>query len=112
MNGIVFFRTKQLALLRRFYLEEVGCSVWMDQGDCLIMSHGSFLFGFCQREDADTEGIITFFYPEKIRVDEFYRKFRKSADAAPRDNPRYPIYHFFCRDPEGRRLEFQYFYNL
>lgn len=112
MNGIVFFKTNMLDSLKKFYLEKVGCSVWMDQKDCIILSHGPFLFGFCQRETVDQNGIITFFYDEKEQVDQFYEKFKERADGEPRDNPNYPIYHFFTEDPEGRMLEFQYFYNL
>lgn len=112
MNGIVFFKTNQLARLKKFYIEMVGCSIWMDQGDCIIFSHGEFLFGFCQRDTIDTGGIITFFYNEKKQVDLFYEKFKEFADGKPRDNAKYPIYHFFSDDPEGRMLEFQYFYNI
>jgi hypothetical protein len=38
-----------------------------------------------------------------------YEKFLDEALDAPRDNPRYPIYNFFARDPEGRLIEFQVF---
>jgi len=112
VNGIVFFKTKDLKRLRKFYEETVGCSIWMDQGDCVIFSHGEFLFGFCNRESIDKCGIITFFYNEKSDVDRLYDKFKHISDNEPRDNPKYPIYHFFTKDPEGRILEFQYFYNL
>jgi hypothetical protein len=112
MNGIVFFKTKNLERIKKFYLETVECSVWMDQGDCLIFQFGEFLFGFCQRENTDKCGMLTFFFPEKSRVDFFYKRFIGQTDGAPRDNPRYPIYHFFAEDPDGRVLEFQYFYNL
>lgn len=112
MAGIVFFKTNKLKELQRFYLQEVGCELWMDQGDCIILQHDDFLFGFCEREKAETAGIITFFYKAKQEVDRFYRKFSQIADSEPKDNPKYPIYHFFARDPENRIIEFQYFYNL
>ncbi|MFC1887263.1 VOC family protein [Candidatus Cloacimonadota bacterium] len=112
MNGIVFFKTRDLERLRKFYLEMVECSVWMDQEDCVIFCHGEFLFGFCKRDTVDKCGILTFFYNEKEKVDFFYEKFSQIADGEPRDNPKYPIYHFFTEDPEGRVLEFQYFYNI
>jgi hypothetical protein len=38
-----------------------------------------------------------------------YERFRAEALDPPRDNPRYPIYNFFARDPEGRLIEFQMF---
>ena len=112
MNGIVFFKTNDLDRLKKFYLEAVECSIWMDQKDCVIFCHGEFLFGFCQRDSIDKCGILTFFYSNKEKVDFFYEKFKQIADGEPRDNPKYPIYHFFTEDPDGRMIEFQYFYNL
>lgn len=112
MSGIVFFKTENLNDIKLFYIEKIQCSLWMDQGDCVILQHGNFLIGFCERDSVDTQGMITFYYENKEAVDDMYEKFIDTADGAPRDNPKYPIYHFFCKDPEGRTLEFQYFYNL
>jgi len=112
MSGLVFFKTNKLEELKEFYLKNVECEIWMDQGDCCIFQNGNFQFGFCTRDYIETDGMITFYYDTKAEVDRFYEKFRDIADNAPRDNLKYPIYHFFARDPEGRILEFQYFYNL
>lgn len=108
-SGIVFFKTNKLEAMKKFYLEKVECSLWMDQGDCVIFNHGHFLFGFCKREKLDRNGILTFFFDEKNEVDRFYEKFKSRAEDFPKMNPKYPIYHFFTKDPEGRNLEFQYF---
>jgi hypothetical protein len=112
MSGIIFFRTRMLDKLKEFYTNHLECTIWMDQEDCIILQHENLLLGFCQREESDLNGMITFYYPSKKDVDELYRKFKSTADKSPRDNPRYPIYHFFARDPENRILEFQFFYNL
>ncbi|MCF7794176.1 MAG: VOC family protein [Candidatus Cloacimonetes bacterium] len=112
MSGIVFFRTNKLEEMKDFYMNKCECKMWMDQGDCCILQHDNFLIGFCSRDTIETQGMITFYFENKEEVDRFYTKFRDSADDVPRDNPRYPIYHFFAKDPEGRILEFQYFYNL
>ncbi len=112
MSGIVFFKTQSLDDMKTFYIEKIECTLWMDQDDCIILQHENFLIGFCQRDSVDTQGMITFYYDNKEKVDEMYEKFMSSADGPPRDNPKYPIYHFFCKDPENRTLEFQYFYNL
>ena len=109
MSGIVFFRTQKLGELKDFYLNQVGCQLWQDQKDCLIFKNGNFLFGFCERDDVDKEGIITFFYDRKEKVDQFYEKFKKVAFSPPSMNVKYQIYHFFAPDPEGRKVEFQYF---
>jgi hypothetical protein len=109
MTGVVFFNTLMLENLTGFYTQRVGAELWMDQGDCRIFRHGSFLFGFCQREEAETCGILTFVYRNREEVVRMYERFRTEALDAPRDNPRYPIYNFFARDPEGRMIEFQMF---
>jgi hypothetical protein len=109
MTGVVFFNTLQLDDLTEFYTQRVGAELWMDQTDCRIFRHGQFLFGFCQREESETCGILTFVYPDQDGVDQMYERFRSQALDPPRDNPRYPIYNFFARDPEGRMIEFQMF---
>ena|SRR5210317_355007 len=109
MTGVVFFNTLQLDDLTEFYTQRVGAELWMDQTDCRIFRHGQFLFGFCQREESETCGILTFVYPDREGVDRMYERFQDVALDAPRDNPRYPIYNFFARDPEGRMIEFQMF---
>jgi hypothetical protein len=111
MYGIVFFKTQKLAELQDFYLNKAGCELWLEQADCLILRSGNMLFGFCQREQADLQGMITFFYDQKERVDRAYKQFRSTAVSPPKMNEKYGIYHFFARDPEGRMIEFQYFVN-
>lgn len=111
MSGIVFIKTQKLDDLKAFYLNQVNCELWMDQGDCLIFKHGNFLFGFCDREEADTGGLITFFYDKKEDVDCYYEKLKSFAESPPITNKKYPIYHFFASDPESRKIEFQYFNN-
>lgn len=109
MTGVVFFNTLMLDDLTEFYTQRVGAELWMDQTDCRIFNHGPFLFGFCQREKAETCGILTFVYPDRDGVDRMYELFQDEALGPPKDNPRYPIYNFFGRDPEGRMIEFQMF---
>lgn len=111
MAGIIFFKTQMLKQITDFYVNEVGCTLWMDQADCRILRHGTLLLGFCQREESETQGCITFFYPEQKTVDRMYEKFHHIALGKPTMNPNYPIYNFFARDPEGRIIEFQYFTN-
>jgi nitroreductase len=109
MNGIVFFKTQKYDEIRHFYIERVGCRIWMEQSDCIIFSHGNMLLGFCRREETDSNGCITFFYDKREKVDEAYEKFKDVAIDAPKLNEKYNIYNFFARDPEGRTVEFQYF---
>jgi hypothetical protein len=109
MSGVVFYKTRTLKTLKDFYTTQLGCGIWLEQSDCIIFSHGNMLFGFCQRDEADLGGLTTFFYETRKEVDQFYGKFKETAESAPVMNDKYDIYHFFTRDPEGRRLEFQFF---
>lgn len=109
MSGIVFYKTRDLATLRDFYMDTIGMCLWLDQTNCLIFKHGNMLLGFCERDTVETEGFITFFYPWQSDIDAIYQKMKTVADDAPKENPKFNIYHFFARDPDGRTLEFQTF---
>ncbi|SDQ93678.1 glyoxalase [Natronobacterium texcoconense] len=108
MDGIVFFGTERHDEVVDFY-RELGASVWLEQPDCTILETGSFRFGFCEREPADTEGIVTFVFDDRDGVDEAYAELSELADEEPRFNETYDIYQFFASDPEGRTVEFQTF---
>ena len=108
MEGIVFFRTREYEDIVEFY-RELGASVWLEQPDCTILDAGGFRFGFCDRETADTEGIITFVYPDRDGVDEMYDRLADRAEGEPYYNDTYKIYQFFATGPEGRTVEFQTF---
>lgn len=108
-GGIAFFSTTMLDELTAFYTDTVRCVVWLDQGGCRIFRFGNQLFGFCQRDAADLQGLLTFVYDTNEDVDAMYRRLASTARARPRDNPDYRIYHFYAEDPEGRAIEFQRF---
>ncbi len=109
MSGIVFFKTKNMSALSRFYTERIGMAIWLRQKDCIILRHGNMLLGFCTREEVERAGMITFFYESRREVDEMHEKLIDVAIAQPRENEKYNIYQFFAQDPEGRTLEFQHF---
>jgi len=108
MNGVVFFATEAHDEVVRFY-RDVGATVWLEQPDCTILRAGDFRFGFCARETAETEGVITFVYDDRAGVDDAYEDLEARADGEPRYNETYEIYQFFASDPEGRTVEFQTF---
>ncbi|MBU7011182.1 MAG: nitroreductase family protein [Theionarchaea archaeon] len=108
MSGILFFQTKDLHTVKKFYTD-IGATVWLDQKYCIILKHGNLLLGFCQSETCDTSGIITFFYPKKEEVDALYNTFKERAETEPKENEKFSIYHFFAKDPEDRTIEFQCF---
>ena len=108
MDGIVFFRTERYDEVVSFY-RELGATVWLEQPDCTILQADGFRFGFCDRDSADTEGIVTFVFDDRDGVDELYEQLGDRADDEPRFNETYDIYQFFASDPEGRTVEFQTF---
>lgn len=110
MAGMTFFYTADMTAIDAFYGERLGAVLWLDQGACRIYRKDDFLFGFCRREKAIVgDQILTFFYPDRVHVDEQYQAYRDLAPAAPLYNERFNIYHFFITDPEGRLVEFQHF---
>jgi len=109
MSGILFMKTQDLEALRDFYTARLSCHIWLEQADCCILRHGNLLFGFCQRDATDRDGLITFFYDTREEVDQMYKQFKSIAVSRPTANEKYLIYHFFAADPDGRKLEFQHF---
>ena len=109
MAGIVFLRTAAFDAVREFYLTEAEMEIWLEQPGIAILRHGNMLIGFHRQPQADLDGLITFSYETREEVDEMYTRLRDVATGAPKENPKYRIYHFFATDPEGRKIEFQQF---
>ncbi|MDY0151987.1 MAG: nitroreductase family protein [Candidatus Cloacimonas sp.] len=109
MNGIVFFKTANLGMIKEFYGKVLELALWLDQGTCAIYKSGNQLWGFCQSVEAEIGATITLFYPDRGSVDVCYHELSALADAPPRANAKFGIYHFWAVDPEGRKLEFQSF---
>jgi len=109
MSGIVFLATRRLDDVISFYVDRLGCSLWMDQEDCRIVRHGSFLLGFCQRDHLDTGGVLSFNLTDREAVDNRYADLEDLALEPPADHARYPVYSFFLHDPENRVVEFECF---
>ncbi|MBD3407886.1 MAG: VOC family protein [Candidatus Lokiarchaeota archaeon] len=109
MAGIIFFETQKLEEIVEFYTSTLGMKIWLEQKSCTILSHGNLLLGFCLRNNAEIEGMITLFYKTQRIVDQMYERVKHLANTEPRKNEVYNIYQFFAKDPEGRDLEFQAF---
>ena len=109
MNGIVFLKTRQLSVITRFYVRQVGCRIWLEQPECVILRHGNLLFGFCERHEVDSNAMLTFFYDSRDEVDRMHDRLALIATMKPTYNEIYQIYQFFAEDPDGRMIECQYF---
>ncbi len=112
MSGIFFLSTMMRDEIVEFYTTRLELNIWIEQEDCTILRQDNLILGFCQRETADTGGIITFWYGSDKEVDDEYAKLADVAEGPPEVNEKYRIYHFFFRDPEGRMLEVQRFLDL
>ncbi len=109
MSGIIFFRTKMLASMVNFYQNKLDMELWLDQGVCKILKKGNLLIGFHEQPEADYEGLITFFFKTQEEVEKMYDSLSAISFKKPQENPKFNIFHFFAKDPEGRMLEFQTF---
>jgi hypothetical protein len=109
MSGIVFFASESRAETVSLYTDRLGAEVWLEQTDCTVLKYDNMLVGFCERESADTDGILTFVTDDRDGVDALYDELADQARDPPEANPRYDIYHFFADDPEGRAVEVQSF---
>lgn len=108
-SGIVFFNTTRLEDIKDFYIGQIGCELWIDQGNCAILRYGNLLVGFCAGKKSEPDVVITFFFESREGVNNQYQKFKSIAIAPPKENKKYRIYHFYALDPEGRSIEFQCF---
>lgn len=108
-GGIVFFGTRAHDEVVDWYRTVVGADVWREQPDCTILEYRDFGFGFCERERAETGGILTFVYDSREKVDAMAERAGDDLREAPRENDVYDIYQCFAADPEGRTVEFQVF---
>ncbi|WP_435318240.1 VOC family protein [Haloarchaeobius sp. TZWSO28] len=109
MSGIVFFRSAEYEAIAEFYRDEVGATVWLEQSACTICKYDNLLFGFCDADETETEGVLTFVTEDRAGVDEFYERFADRARDEPSVNEAFDIYNFFAEDPDGRTMEFQTF---
>jgi catechol 2,3-dioxygenase-like lactoylglutathione lyase family enzyme len=111
--AITFIPVSDLARSAAFYGEVLGLPPVLDQGGILIyrVTAGGF-FGIVANTEPiapDQRLMLTLVTDD---VDGVYARLTAAGtacDGAPRENPRYRIYHFFAADPDGYRLEVQRF---
>jgi predicted enzyme related to lactoylglutathione lyase len=110
---ITWIYTYDLAATARFYADTLGLDMVLDQGNCRVFQATAVSFiGLCQRPDRDVEPkgvVISLLTPD---VDGWHARLTEAgADvvAAPKFSETSKAYAFFCRDPEGYRIEFQWF---
>jgi len=109
---INFYRVKDIEKTRHFYSEVLGLLLYKDQGKCLIFDTGQGKLGFCTHfpDEISKSSCITFVYESKEAVDAVFEVLKTDkVIEVPSTNEYFKIYHFFVNDPNGLKLEFQYF---
>lgn len=110
---ITFFYTEDLESTANFYEEVMGLKLALDQGVCRIYltAPGAFL-GFCQRIEVQSDHLNVIFTLVTRDVDGWFEYLQQKGvviEKEPVFNPRFNIYHFFLRDPNGYLIEVQHF---
>ncbi len=112
---ITFLHAGNLAETRQFYNSVLGLKVARDQGTCLIFKvNPSAFLGFCEHIEplpAGRKVILTLVTED---VDGWYLHLKKNGaiiEEPPKAKPKFKIYHFFLKDPDGYWIEFQRFDN-
>ncbi|SHJ71155.1 Glyoxalase/Bleomycin resistance protein/Dioxygenase superfamily protein [Anaerobranca californiensis DSM 14826] len=110
---IVFLGTNNLEKTHYFYHEILQLPLYKDQGVCKIYDvPGGGKIGFCQHMDISINGkspIITLLVDD---VDKSYKELLEKnviVEEKPKINPKFNIYHFFVKDPNGYNVEIQKF---
>lgn len=109
MSGIVFLGTADRDRIVEFYEERLGFEQWLEQPECTILQYENLLVGFCEREQAEADGVVTVVEETRDEVDERYEDLADVATDPPSENEPYRIYNFFGTDPDGRSFEVQTF---
>jgi len=110
---IAFFHAKSLDATRQFYTEMLALPLVRDQGSCLIfgVAENAYL-GFCRHIEPIEPGRRVILTLVTEDVDGWYKKLESyGADlvSQPESNPKFQIYHFFLKDPNGYWVEIQRF---
>ncbi len=112
-GSVVFFGTRDLEAVDRFYRQCLGLPLFKDQGLCRIYDvPGGGRVGFCTHLTAaplKKSPIITLLAQD---VDQAYEQLIECGyqpDTEPKVHDNFHIYHFFVQDPSGYTLEIQRF---
>ena len=110
---VVFLGARDLEATADFYEGVLKLPLVLDQGSCRIyrVVNGAFL-GFCHHLPSSTESRSVILTLVSQEVDAWYAYLLElgiDLEEQPVLNPKYNIYHFFVRDPNGYLVEIQQF---
>ena len=111
-SSINFYPCLDIEKTTDFYINEIGLSLYQDQGTCRIFDTGYGYIGFCEYEDRIlcNKTCISFNVPTKEDVFKYYEKYKEKQMPGltePKKHPKYEVYSFFMKDINGYTLEIQ-----
>jgi predicted enzyme related to lactoylglutathione lyase len=111
---IHFYRVASLEKVKHFYQDLLGLKLYKDQGKCLIYdAHGRGMIGFCTHfpNEKINQSCITIVFSDRSEVDQMHQRLLKKGypSEKPKVNPDFNIYHFFIKDDNQLKIEFQVF---
>lgn len=110
---IVFLGTDNLDDNAVFYRDTLGLKLYKDQGVCRIYEvPGGGYLGFCTHLEKTQKGKAPIITLLADNVDLWYQKLVDcgwEVEGEPQHNPKFNIYHFFTKDPDGYSVEIQKF---
>ena len=110
---ITFLPTNNLEETMDFYTRIVGLRVFQTMGQCVILDCGKGYWGFCRYDDGRelaTGVCLSLNCENREEVDRRYRSFLEQGVETvqpPQHHKTFPVYSFFCHDPNGYLLELQ-----
>lgn len=113
IDVIHFYKVKDLNKVKTFYEKILNFKLYKDQKSCLIYDTKFGKIGFCDHfpEQENKSTCITFVYQNKTEIDALFQLFKNKnlTEKEPKINTQFNIYHFFIRDFNQIKLEFQTF---
>ena len=109
---IIFLTVKDLEASSKFYGEVFGFRMARDQGSCKIYHlSGNSYIGLCEGEPPrEPSGSAQCWVIDDVDgCYEVAKAHGLDIMFKPRYNPKYQIYHFYLKDPDGHVIEIQRF---
>lgn len=111
-SSISFYPCFDIEETTRFYSQLLGLPLYEDQGSARIFDTGYGYWGFCQYDDRTPQpaGLCLSLNCESIEdVDAHFARLSPHCQvvAPPARHPKFPVYSFFIRDPNGYTVELQ-----
>jgi len=109
---ICFYPCLNIEETTQFYINEIGLSLYQDQGACRIFDTGYGYIGFCEYDDhvLATKTCISFNLSSVEEVNQYYQHFKEKNMrdiTIPQKHPKFAVYSFFMKDINGYTIEFQ-----